>query len=151
MTRIDRTKAAYRAALRRLEQGRPTHVRPSEGNATINVATVCVEAGLSRNPLYAQHRDVLEEIHQAAVRQREEVRAKRRTASTSRSMRRNSADRRAAELADQLAKARSENLTLLFRLQQVEDRLRAVQAPQANPGAFSPTESHDSIRSLGGM
>jgi hypothetical protein len=135
MTRIDRTKAAYRAALRRLEQGRPTHVRPSEGHAAINVAMVCVEAGLSRNPLYAQHRDVLEEIHQA---------------STSRSMRRNSADRRAAELADQLAKARSENLTLLFRLQQAEDRLRAVQAPQANPGRFGPTESHESIRSRGG-
>jgi hypothetical protein len=38
----------------------------------------------------------------------------------------------------------------LFRLQQVEDRLRAVQAPQGNLGTFGSTESHDSIGAPGG-
>ena len=128
MSRVDKTKAAYLAALRRLEKGRPMHPRLVGQRLSINVSTVCLEAGLSRNPLYAQqHRDVLDQIRAAAERQREQVRGvSKGTARNLRRMRRASADRRAAELIEQLAKARSENLTLFFRLQEAEERLRAT-------------------------
>jgi hypothetical protein len=125
MSRVDKTKAAYLAALRRLEKGRPMHPRLVGQHISINVSTVCLEAGLSRNPLYAQHhRDVLDEIRAAAERQREQVRGVGKgNARNSRRMRRASADRRAAKLIDQLAKARSENLALFTKLQEAEERL----------------------------
>jgi hypothetical protein len=128
MSRVDKTKAAYLAALRRLEKGRPTYPRLVGQRLSINVSTVCLEAGLSRNPLYAQqHRDVLEQIRAAAARQREEVRGIRKgNARNSRRVRRASVDRRAVELVEQLTKARSENLTLFFRLQEAEERLRSA-------------------------
>ncbi|HLZ23685.1 MAG TPA: hypothetical protein VKQ30_16365 [Ktedonobacterales bacterium] len=128
MSRVDKTKAAYLAALRRLEKGRPTHPRLVGQRLSINVSTVCLEAGLSRNPLYAQHhRDVLDEIHAAAERQRGVVQSLRKgNARNSRRVRRASADRRATELGEQLAKARSENLTLFFRLQVAEERLTSA-------------------------
>jgi hypothetical protein len=126
MSRADKTKAAYRSALRRLEHGKPIHPRLVGRSLRINVSTVCLEAGLSRNPLYVQHREVLDEIHEAAVRQAEQTRStKNRAASDRRSRRGATRDRRAAELTAQLATSRSENLTLLFRLQQAEQQLRA--------------------------
>jgi hypothetical protein len=126
MSRVDKTKAAYLAALRRLEKGRPMHPSLDGQRFSINVSTVCREAGLSRNPLYAQqHRDVMDEIRAAGERQREKVRGiKKGNARNSRGVRRAFADRRAAELVEQLTKARSENLTLFFRLQEAEGRLR---------------------------
>jgi hypothetical protein len=128
MSRVDKTKAAYLAALRRLEKGGPTHPRLVGQRLSINVSTVCLEAGLSRNPLYAQqHRDVLDQIRAAADRQREEVRGIRKANTrNSRRVRRASAGPRAAELVEQLTKARSENLTLFFRLQEAEERLRST-------------------------
>ena len=129
MSRAEKTKAAYRAALRRLEKGRPSNPRLVGRSPVINVSTVCLEAGLSRNPLYAQHREVLDEIHNAARRQQTGRRETDRRARTrSRSSRRSSQDRRAVELGSQLAKARSENLTLLFRLQEAELRLLRASA-----------------------
>lgn len=128
-SRADKTKSAYRAALRRLEKRKPLNARLLGRTAIINVSTVCLEAGLSRNPLYAQHREVLDEIRAAARRQQDEIRqTERRTRSRSRASRRRSQDRRSAELASQLTKARSENLTLLFRLQQAEQRLLRASA-----------------------
>ena len=128
MSRVDKTKVAYLAALRRLEKGRPMHPRLTGQRFSINVSTVCLEAGLSRNPLYAQqHRDVLDQIRAAAERQREGVRGiGKGTTRNSRRARRASTDRRAAELVEQLTKARSENLTLFFLLQEAEERLRSV-------------------------
>lgn len=128
MSRVDKTKATYLAALRRLEKGRPTHPRLVGQRLSINVSTVCLEAGLSRNPLYAQqHRAVLDQIRAAAERQREEVRGTTKgNARNPRRVRRASVDRRAAELVEQLTKARSENLTLFFRMQEAEERMRAA-------------------------
>src|SRR5439155_26408625 len=71
MSRLDKTKAAYLAALRRLEEGRSSHSRLIAEPLSINMSTVCLEAGLSRNPPYApHHRDVLGENRAAAERQR---------------------------------------------------------------------------------
>jgi len=80
LSRVDKTRAAYLASLRRLEKARPVHPRLVGQHISINVSTVCLEAGLSRNPLYAQqHRDVLDQIRTAAERQREEVRGIRKS------------------------------------------------------------------------
>jgi hypothetical protein len=128
-SRAEKTKAAYLAALRRLEKGKPAHPRLVGSTPPINVSTVCLDAGLSRNPLYAQHREVLEEIREAATRQREQRRdATKRAAISVRLKRRTALDRRAAEFALQLMKARSENLTLLYRLQEAEQRLDRLTA-----------------------
>lgn len=78
---------------------------------------------LSRDPLYARHREVLDEIRLAATRQREKRRDTKKPR-FSLPKRGASQDRRAAELAIQLARARSENLTLFYRLQEAEQRLR---------------------------
>ncbi len=58
---------AYRAALSRLVRGEARHARHAGRSVRITPAAVAREAGRSRNPLYATHREILEEITQAAA------------------------------------------------------------------------------------
>jgi hypothetical protein len=57
---------AYRAALNRLIEGRATHPNLAGRPVRITPAAVAREARRSRNPLYATHRDILDEINGAA-------------------------------------------------------------------------------------
>jgi hypothetical protein len=57
-----RTERAYRAALNRLVQGKATHPKYVGRPTRITPAAVAREAGLSRNPLYTTHRAILSEI-----------------------------------------------------------------------------------------
>src|SRR5262245_10616419 len=63
-----RTERAYRAALERLVEGKPTHPKYAGRPIKITPAAVAREAGLSRNPLYTTHRMLLSEIESATQR-----------------------------------------------------------------------------------
>ena len=57
----------YRAALSRLVAGKARHPVHAEKAVRITPAAVAREAGMSRNPLYARHREILQEIEIAAA------------------------------------------------------------------------------------
>jgi len=59
---VDNTARAYRSALNRLIEGRATHPNLAGRPVRITPAAVAREARRSRNPLYATHRDILDEI-----------------------------------------------------------------------------------------
>ncbi len=63
----DAAARAYRAALSRLVRGEGRHARYVGRPVRITPAAVAREAGRSRNPLYTTHREILEEITQAAT------------------------------------------------------------------------------------
>lgn len=113
----------YRAALSRLIAGTARHPSHAGKPVRITPAAVAREAGMSRNPLYARHRDVLEEIAIAAAgpaptkdlastlaHQTEEVRALRAA------LRKQEEDKRAMA---------TENLSLLHRARIAEDTVKA--------------------------
>lgn len=65
--RTVRSRAKYLAALERLVQSQPKHQRFKEGlrngrGYSINPTNVALEAGMSRDPLYSRHTDVLAAI-----------------------------------------------------------------------------------------
>jgi len=61
-----RAERAYRSALDRLAEGTATHVKHAGRAIKITPAAVAREAGLSRNPLYTTHRNLLSAIAAAA-------------------------------------------------------------------------------------
>lgn len=113
----------YRAALSRLVGGKPRHPAHAGKAVRITPAAVAREAGMSRNPLYATHRDILDEIELAAAAP---APAKDLASELA---------RRTAELRDLRDAARkhgeekralaTENLTLLHRARTAEDTIKA--------------------------
>lgn len=61
--RIDETRQAYLDALARLKEGKPNHQELRGKDIKINATTIALEAGKSRNPLYHNHKDILDMIH----------------------------------------------------------------------------------------
>jgi len=113
----------YRAALTRLTEGRGRHPLHSGKSVRITPAAVAREAGMSRNPLYATHRDILEEIIAAAeapapAKDLSEALAAARL--EKRDMRTSAQLHRKEKRA--LA---TENLTLLARARSAEDTIKA--------------------------
>ncbi len=106
--------ARYRAALKRLIAGKPSSTQLASPHR-INAKNVAIEAGLSRNPLYTTHRDILLEIRKCGaiakpVRRRvpngvsqlvDEIKA----------------------LREEIATVRSENASLLYRLSEANKSL----------------------------
>jgi len=114
---------AYRAALARLVRGEGRHHQHAGQPIRITPAAVAREAGRSRNPLYATHRDILDEIEAAAAGPGPAKDLAARVAELEAELARLRADaRRHAEEKRMLA---SENLTLLHRARTAEDRLAA--------------------------
>jgi hypothetical protein len=118
---------AYRAALARLVRGEGRHPRHAGQPVRITPAAVAREAGRSRNPLYATHRDLLEEIAAAAAGPgpapgTAKDLAVRVTELEAEVAQLRADARRHAEEKRMLA---SENLTLLHRARTAEDRLAA--------------------------
>jgi hypothetical protein len=113
--RADRTMAdtehALRLALQRLLDGRATHPKHAGRTVRITPASVCREARLSRQPLYANHRKVLDEIlaHRKVVTSRSSTAEQRRIQQSA----------RINELEAQVKKALSENLTLVARINEM--------------------------------
>jgi len=114
---------AYRAALARLVRGEGRHPRHAGQPIRITPAAVAREAGRSRNPLYATHRDILDEIAAAAAGPGPAKDLAARVAELEAELAGLRAiARRHAEEKRMLA---SENLTLLHRARIAEDRLAA--------------------------
>jgi hypothetical protein len=118
---IKRTERAYRAALERLVQGKATHPRYAGRPVKITPGAVAREARLSRAPLYTTHRALLSEIDAATQRPTQAAdlattiaRLEAKTAELHEDIRR-------LETEKQLLA--TENLALLQRAQQAEDRL----------------------------
>jgi hypothetical protein len=111
--RSARIAERYRDALKRLVTGRSGTKTRNGSEIRISPASVAAEAGLSRNPLYTTHRDILLEIKQYSP-QRSKHRPPR------------SVDQLRAEieaLRTQLRQQVSENATLLYRALQAEKQL----------------------------
>jgi hypothetical protein len=113
----------YRAALARLVAGKGRHPTHAGKAVRVTPAAVAREAGMSRNPLYARHRDILDEIDVAAASPAPatdlaEVLAAR-TAEV-RALRER--ERRHGEEKRALA---TENLALLHRARAAEDTMKA--------------------------
>jgi hypothetical protein len=116
--RIERT---YRAALERLVEGKATHPKYAGRPTKITPSAVAREAGLSRNPLYTTHRALLSEIDAAAQRPTPAAdlaatigRLEAKIAELHGDVRR---------LATEKQLLATENLALLQRARQAEDRL----------------------------
>lgn len=114
---------SYRAALARLVRGEGRHPDHAGRAVRITPASVAREAGRSRNPLYATHRDILDEIEAAAGADTPARDLAARIAQLETELARLRAEaRRHAEERRELA---SENLTLLHRARTAEERLAA--------------------------
>jgi hypothetical protein len=116
-----RAKCAYRAALERLIAGKATHPDYAGQPVRITPAAVAREARRSRNPLYTTHRELLIDIEAAA---KSPTPAADLAATVTRLkteiVELRAAARRHAQEKQALA---TENLALLHRAKQAEDRL----------------------------
>lgn len=70
--RIDDTRQAYLDALDRLKNGCPTNPSLQGKKIKINAATIALEAGKSRNPLYHTHKDILDMINDVKTEEKQE-------------------------------------------------------------------------------
>ncbi|TSD85255.1 hypothetical protein FFK22_028490 [Mycobacterium sp. KBS0706] len=64
--RLEASRARLRDALDRLVQGRPIHPRHQDGYR-LTVAVLAREAGVGRNAIYTNHREMLDRLQAAAV------------------------------------------------------------------------------------
>ena len=112
---------SYRAALSRLVRGEGHHPDHQGRVVRISPAAVAREAGMSRNPLYTTHRDILDEIEVAANAPgpAKDLAARVSELEVEIAMLRTEA-RRHAEEKRMLA---TENLALLYRARVAEDQL----------------------------
>jgi hypothetical protein len=124
-SRTKATARSYRAALQRLIDKRATHPDHFGKEIFISAASVAKEARRSRNPLYAKHRDILDEIELARNKPAlsEEGKTGRRTQLEKLAELR----RKIHELESDKVKLSSENLLLLHRALVAEERLQAFE------------------------
>ena len=62
MKRLLETERKLREALNRLVQGRPIHPNLQKKPVQLSIANLSREAGVSRNCIYQNHRDILQEL-----------------------------------------------------------------------------------------
>ena len=120
-TLTKRTERAYRAALERLVQGKATHPKYAGRPVKITPYAVAREAGLSRNPLYTTHRALLSEIDAATQRSTPAADLAGTIAQLEAKIVELHGDVRRHTNEKQLLA--TENLALLHRARQAEDRL----------------------------
>ena len=116
-----RAERAYRCALERLVEGRATHAKHAGRAIKITPASVAREAGLSRNPLYTTHRTLLSEIEAATQRPTPAADLGTTVARLEAQIVELHADVR--RLGTEKRLLATENLGLLHRARQAEDRL----------------------------
>ena len=116
-----RTECAYRAALERLVQGKATHPKYAGRPIKITPSAVAREANLSRNPLYTMHRALLSEIETASQRPTPAADLAATIGRLEAKIAELHGDVRRLATEKQLLAA--ENLALLQRARQAEDRL----------------------------
>jgi hypothetical protein len=138
-----RTERRYRAALDRLVQGKATHRKYAGRPVKITPAAVAREAGLSRNPLYTTHRALLSEIEAANQRPSPACDLAGTVARLEAKIVELHQDvRRLTKEKQQLA---TENLAVLHRARQAEDRLtsrdRAAEELRLKPSRLTVVRS----------
>lgn len=106
--RIDDTRQAYLDALARLKAGKPNHPELKGTEFKINASTIALESGKSRNPLYHNHKDILDMIHET-MDNNKGVEKKIKESSEIEILK-----ERIKELEEQNKKLMSVNATLLF-------------------------------------
>ncbi|GBQ81695.1 hypothetical protein [Asaia bogorensis] len=123
-TQAQNAARAYRAALHRLVEGKATHPALAGRLVRITPAAVAREARRSRNPLYATHRDILDEIAIAVSGPNIGI----DLTTTVAQLRDKIATLHAAvrRQADEKRRLASENLLLLYRARIAEERLQAI-------------------------
>jgi hypothetical protein len=126
-TRHAATEEALRQAWERLRVGVPTHPDLVAGDWQLSVSVVCLEAGCSRNALYAGHTELLDEI-------RSHIRRSRRTeAKTERNHKRSRLETDFAACRAERQRLISENAALLLRAMTAEDALARPKRPSVRP------------------
>jgi hypothetical protein len=115
---------SYRAALARLVRGEGRHPDHAGRVVRMTPASVAREAGRSRNPLYATHRDILDEIEAATGRPAPMRNLATRIAELEHELAVLRADAR--QHAQEKRELASENLTLLHRTRSAEAKLTAL-------------------------
>lgn len=108
--RIDDTRQAYLDALVRLKENKPNHPELKGKEFKINATTIALEGGKSRNPLYHNHKDILDMIHET-MDGNKEVEKRVKESSEIEILK-----ERIKELEEQNKKLMSVNATLLYRL-----------------------------------
>ena len=116
-----RAEDAYRAALERLVQGKATHPKYAGRPIKITPSAVAREANQSRNPLYTMHRALLSEIEAASQRPTPAADLAATIARLEAKIAELHGDVRRLAVEKQLLA--TENLALLQRARQAEDRL----------------------------
>jgi hypothetical protein len=130
-TLTKRTERAYRAALERLVQGKATHPKYAGRPIKITPSAVAREANLSRNPLYTMHRVLLSEIEAASQRPTPAADLTTTIARLEAKIAELHGDVRHLTTEKQLLA--TENLTLLQRARQAEDRVASPDREPAKP------------------
>jgi len=121
------TDLAFREAWQRLRARTPTHPRLVGRDWQFSISTICLEAGHSRNALYAGHPELLREIRETIAKHRQIE------AQSARETRR---DRLEAELAACRADRQrliSENASLLLRAVTAEEALARLRLRAPGP------------------
>jgi hypothetical protein len=133
----DSAARSYRAALSRLVRGEARNARYAGRAVRITPAAVAREAGRSRNPLYTTHREILEEITQAATAPGPGMDMAARIAELQAIIAELRGDAR--KHTDEKRMLASENLNLLHRARTAEDRL-------ASRSLGATVRKHSSVR-----
>jgi hypothetical protein len=121
------TEQALRQAWERLRTGAPTHPDLVGGDWQLSVSVGCLEAGCSRNALYAGHTELLTEI-------RSHVRRLRRTeAQTEQNQKRSRLETYLAACRADRQRLISENAALLLRALTAEDALARLKRHPVRP------------------
>ena len=126
-TRHAATEQALRQAWQRLRAGVPTHPDLVGGGWQLSVSVVCLEAGCSRNALYAGHTELLNEI-QSHIR-----RARRTEAEMTRNQKRSRLEADLAACRAERQHLISENAALLLRAMTAEDTLARLKRQPVRP------------------
>lgn len=106
--RVDETRMAYLEALARLKNNCPNNVKLKGKLFKINAATIALESGKSRNPLYHTHKDILDMIHDVKT-ENKDLKAESKEVGKIAKL-----EARIKELEEQNKKLLNVNATLLF-------------------------------------
>ena len=130
--RHEATERAFREAWQRLQAGTPTRPELSRRDWQLSISTICLEAGHSRNALYAGHPDLLREIRTAIARNNR-VRDDARPAT-----KRTNLETALAECRADRQRLISENAALLLRAIRAEEALARLK--RSRPSLLKMTD-----------
>ena len=123
--RLRKTEKALREALERLVKGIPTHPKLKDAGYRLNVSTLALEARVSRNAIYTNHKGIAEDLKAA---QRRSKRMPKTIENVDDKVRELRAIIREQELEKR--KLATENALLIHRLHQKDEEIATLKAKQ---------------------